>query len=199
MPEEFRDGAGSGAGDAIDIGQLGAEASAPEPGRKPRRLKKDGTPWITRKGGAAGAGAKPAEKVKGTVDLSSLTGMFVGLHVVASTQFNVPELSMDMAEGDQFMKSAQNVLRHYSVETTQKTLDWIAFGGTVMMIYGTRWGAYMIRKKTEAAPRTATYSMPAAPAPNAPRNGSGRAQEPQARPVFTEDVILTVEADQEGD
>lgn len=89
--------------------------------------------------------------------------MFVGLHVMAASSLNVPELAMDMDEGTQFMKSAQNVLRHYSVETTQKTLDWIAFGGTCCMIYGTRFGAYMIRKRGEqeaARPAATVYQMP---------------------------------------
>lgn len=36
------------------------------------------------------------------------------------------------------MKAAQNVLRHYSVETTQKTMDWISFVGVTTMIYAPR-------------------------------------------------------------
>jgi hypothetical protein len=89
--------------------------------------------------------------------------MFVGLHVVAAQSLKVPELALDMSEGEQFMKSAQNVMRHYSVETTQKTLDWIAFGGTICMIYGTRFGAYMIRKRGEGEekrPAATVYQMP---------------------------------------
>ena len=96
--------------------------------------------------------------------------MFVGLHVMAAQQFQVPELAMEMSEGEQFMKSAQNVMRHYSVETTQKTLDWIALGGTVCMIYGTRFGAYMLRKKNEREPQPVVYRTPAPQSVN----GSGK-------------------------
>jgi len=76
--------------------------------------------------------------------------MFVGMHVMAASNLGIPELAIDMSEGEQFMKAVQNVLRHYSIETTQKTLDYVALVGCIGMIYGTRFGAYMIRKKEEA-------------------------------------------------
>lgn len=60
-----------------------------------------------------------------------------------------PELRMSMDEGQQFMTSAQNVLRHYSVQQTQKTLDWIAFMGVAAGLYTPRIGAYMMRKNAE--------------------------------------------------
>lgn len=114
--------------------------------------------------------------------------MFVGLHVVLSNSLAVPELTMDMAEGEQFMKSAQNVLRHYSVETTQKSLDWIAFGGTCCMIYGTRFGAYMLRKRSEAPQRPAAtiYQMPQRQGPQVQPAQQQRPQEPifSAEPEF---------------
>lgn len=65
------------------------------------------------------------------------------------------------------MKAASNVMRHYSVESTQKTLDWLAFGGTCCMIYGTRFGAYMLRKREEhqisSRPAATVYQMPVKP------------------------------------
>jgi hypothetical protein len=82
------------------------------------------------------------------------------------------------------MKSAQNVMRHYSVESSQKTIDWLAFGGTVCMIYGTRFGAYMLRKRTEKQdrvprPAATVYQMPARTA-NPPPNA--QQQQPQPEP-----------------
>lgn len=74
-------------------------------------------------------------------------------------RMDIPELAVSEDEGKQFMQAAQNVMRHYSVETTQKTLDWIAFAGTSAGIYGTRVAAYNFRKKQEAAPK-----QPQAPA-----------------------------------
>lgn len=84
--------------------------------------------------------------------------------MIAAGASNVPELAIDMQEGDTFMKSAQNVMRHYSVESSQKTIDWLAFGGTVCMIYGTRFGAYMLRRRSEQQeqqrPGATVYQMP---------------------------------------
>lgn len=73
---------------------------------------------------------------------------------------------MEQEEGEQFMRAAQNVLRHYSVETTQKTLDWIAFGGVTLSLYGQRFGAYMIRKRN-GTPQTA-FAEQVAPVEEAP-------------------------------
>ena len=79
--------------------------------------------------------------------------MFVGLHALAAMQFRTPELAISEDEGKAFMKAAQNVARHYSVETTQKTLDWIAFIGTGAGIYGTRIAAIGMRRRGERGPR----------------------------------------------
>lgn len=160
MPEEFRDSIDAGAGDAVpDAVDIGTATAAPEPARAPG--KRRGRP----PGSGAGSGKSTGtakEKARHSLDLSSLTGLFVGLHVVAASVMNTPELALDMAEGDQFMKSAQNVMRHYSVESSQKTIDWLAFGGTCCLIYGTRFGAYMLRKRTELKDdrRPVIYTQP---------------------------------------
>lgn len=64
-----------------------------------------------------------------------------------------PELVITDDEGKQFLNSAQDVLRHYSVETTQKTIDWIAFMGSFGMMYGTRYIAVTQRHKRERTER----------------------------------------------
>ena len=103
------------------------------------------------------------------------------MHVIASGATGVPEVAIDMAEGDTFMKSAQNVMRHYSVESSQKTIDWLAFGGTCCMIYGTRFGAYMLRKRSEkqeqVKPMATVYQMPSRQ--NAPQSPAQSAPQPQ--------------------
>jgi hypothetical protein len=73
----------------------------------------------------------------------------VGIHALLAERTNTPELAMEMDEGKQFMTAAQNVMRHYSVETTQKTLDIIAFCGVTAQLYMPRIAAITIRKKTE--------------------------------------------------
>jgi len=76
--------------------------------------------------------------------------MFVGMHALLSMQTGVPEIALTDQEGKAFMSAAQNVMRHYSVETTQKTLDIIAFMGVTAQIYAPRVAAYSIRKRMEA-------------------------------------------------
>lgn len=75
--------------------------------------------------------------------------MFVGLHVMLADATDTPEIALTEDEGNSFMKSAQRVLRHYSVQTTQKTLDWLAFVGTITPMYGTRLTAIALRKRKE--------------------------------------------------
>lgn len=75
--------------------------------------------------------------------------MFVGLHAIFAERTATPELELSEEEGDKFMKSAQHVLRHYSVKTTQKTMDTIALMGCVAGIYGPRIVAIRIRKTME--------------------------------------------------
>jgi hypothetical protein len=87
------------------------------------------------------------------VDLSSLTGLFVGAHLQLAAATQTPELVISDDEGKQFLNSAQDVLRHYSVETTQKTIDWIAFIGSFGMMYGTRYIAISNRHARERKER----------------------------------------------
>lgn len=102
---------------------------------------------------------------------------------MAATALKTEELAIDMSEGDAFMKAAQNVMRHYSIESSQKTIDWLAFGGTCAMIYGTRFGAYMLRKREEKIaqrPPATVYQMPVRQtAPTSPKAPAPQSQ-PQA-------------------
>jgi hypothetical protein len=64
--------------------------------------------------------------------------MFVGLHVGLASFTKIEELAITQEEGETFMTAAQNVARHYSIETTQKTMDWIALCGCLTAMYGPR-------------------------------------------------------------
>jgi hypothetical protein len=81
--------------------------------------------------------------------------MFVGIHTMLAMQTKTPELMISEQEGKDFMKAAQNVMKHYSVQSTQKTLDWVAFLGVAGGIYGTRIFAVSVRKSAERAADTA--------------------------------------------
>lgn len=110
--------------------------------------------------------------------------MFIGVHMMMAQRLNTPELAITPDEGIAFMTAAQNVLRHYSVEATQKTLDWIAFAGIGGGMYLTRGVAISQRLGQERAERQAAgergqvirFRRPgreAAPAPAGGGEGSG--------------------------
>jgi hypothetical protein len=75
--------------------------------------------------------------------------MFVGVHAMLALQLKTPELEVSEIEAREFAKAAQNVMRHYSVQATQKTIDWISFAGITAGIYGTRALAISNRRKEE--------------------------------------------------
>lgn len=63
------------------------------------------------------------------------------------------ELELTEAETKSFMTAAQNVARHHSIETTQKTIDYIAFLGVTAQVFGTRILAVVVKEgKKRRAP-----------------------------------------------
>lgn len=132
MPQEYRDNEQPPGSDGdIDIGTLApgaAPAAGPEPGRK-KRGRPPGS------GNGSPRSAAPGKNQKVALDLSSITGLFVGLHVVIAEASKTPEIAINMQEGDHIMRAAQNVMRHYNVQSTQKTLDWISLVGACSMVY----------------------------------------------------------------
>lgn len=90
--------------------------------------------------------------------------MFVGLHVMLADRTDTPEIAISEEEGKAFMDAAQNVMRHYSVETTQKTLDWLALIGTGSAMYMPRIAAIGMRKRASKGPRQPRQTGAANPA-----------------------------------
>ncbi len=79
--------------------------------------------------------------------------MFIGLHLGLARLTGIEELEISDDEGKSFMTAAQNVARHYSVQTTQKTMDWIAFAGVTASIYATRAVVIVRNRKIESEPK----------------------------------------------
>ena len=146
MPTEYRDDpagdAGSnlgndgnnGVGTSVNPATVGGTDGAPAAPAPKRR----GRPPGSGRASAAGSEGKAKIKNSGSLDLSSIHALFVSTHVVLARATDVPELAITDAEGEQFLKACENVARHYSVTTTQKTLDWLALIGSGVQIYGTR-------------------------------------------------------------
>jgi hypothetical protein len=169
MPTEYRDdpngndgaasGAGGNAGDGIGIdpaivGGTDAAPAAPAPKRR-------GRPPGSGRTSAPGTETKKVKSNSDRLDLSGIHALFVSTHVVLAKATGVPELTITDAEGEQFLKACENVARHYSVTTTQKTLDWLALIGAGVQIYGTR--AMVIiadRKKPNSAPAALPVAAP---------------------------------------
>lgn len=108
--------------------------------------------------------------------------MFVGIHALLAANLEAPELAISADEGKQFMTCVQNVMRHYSVETTQKSLDWIALMGCASGMYIPRIAAVSIKRKNKsrAKQRSAPAQGPAAPLSIVPdmHGGNGFQGEP---------------------
>jgi hypothetical protein len=85
--------------------------------------------------------------------------MFVGIHLLLAKNLGIDELAIEPDEGKQIMTAAQNVMKHYDVQTTQKTLDWIALFFAVGTVYGTR--AIVIANKCHK--KKAPKEQPAGP------------------------------------
>jgi len=103
--------------------------------------------------------------------------MFVGLHAMVAMQTGTPEIEITPEEGTAFLNAAQNVMRHYSVETTQKTLDWIAFAGVAVGMYGTRAVAIMARQRAERSANVSPGRRP--PPPPMGHNGGAPMNQPR--------------------
>jgi len=82
--------------------------------------------------------------------------MFVGIHALLATRTGIPEFEITMDEGKEFTTACQKVMRHYSVETTQKTLDTVALIGSAASLYGPRVAAYHFRMSAEKAAKEMT-------------------------------------------
>lgn len=77
--------------------------------------------------------------------------MLVGISTMLAMKTDMEEFYISPEETGDFLKAAQNVARHYSVETTQKTLDWVAFIGVGAQVFGTRAVSVSIKLKAKKA------------------------------------------------
>lgn len=125
-----------GGDDYVDPGAATADAGPAEPAvsRTGRRQRSDkGIPRGSHTTGA-GAGAKTAKTAK--LDLSAFTGLFVGFHAALAQAADCPPLAISAEQGEEYLTTVQRVLSHYSLESTQKTLDIAALVGATATMYG---------------------------------------------------------------
>jgi hypothetical protein len=93
----------------------------------------------------------------------------------------VREFALDPDESAQFADAAKEVMRHYPIGLSEKTLAWINLAIVGGGIYGTRFMAYNLRKSAERKARIVNLSPAGsgapgpAPGPASPPPANGHA------------------------
>lgn len=95
----------------------------------------DGTPR-KRRGRKPGSGN--ASKKAAALDISGVEKILFSAHMMLAHATGMDELSIDQSEANQLASAVSNVARHYAVEASQVTLDWVNLVMALGMIYGTR-------------------------------------------------------------
>lgn len=116
-------------------------------------------------------------KAQSSLDLSGAAPILLSIHAMLAAATKCPELGISEMESKNLAEAAGKVMRHYDVQTTQKTLDWVNFAMVVGACYGPRVFAIGQRQKQERqnAPPTITQTVqpsqqrPADTQPKGPR------------------------------
>lgn len=98
-------------------------------------------------------GRKPKKVVVTEAEKTALGKQIVGLHLIASMTFGIPELVIQETEGEMLASAIVNVAEEYGLSLGGKTGAAIQLVGTAAMIYLPRYFAMQSRvsKKTEAS------------------------------------------------
>jgi hypothetical protein len=143
---------GDGGEPIVDPVEAGAGAGTPT---EPAPRAKRGRPPSG--GSGSGAGTASAKKASPSLDLSGLAGVWAVMHVQMARLADCPELAMTEADAKTLFGAAQNVLRHYSIQSTQKTIDWLTFGSVAVFMYTPRFVALSKRRRNKPPPRQPEY------------------------------------------
>jgi hypothetical protein len=108
------------------------------------------------------------------------------MHVQLARIADCPELAMSEGDAKTLMGAAQNVLRHYSIQATQRAVDWLTFGSVAAFMYVPRAAALAKRiRRPEPQPQQQwgqVYQFvppqPQPPQPQPPQAPHGAAVEP---------------------
>jgi len=73
--------------------------------------------------------------------------MLIGISTMLAFKTGIEEFAIGEDEMTAWLRAASTVSNHYSIETTQKTLDWVAFGGISLQIFGTRAVAIAVKTR----------------------------------------------------
>lgn len=168
------DGTEPSDGGSADTSISGANPADGIPVKRGRgRPRKDGGAGSS--GSASGDGGRKesprASGPKASLDVDLFAQQLVGMHMIAAKLLNAPELMIGPDEAKNLAKAIQNIMKHYSINVSPKTIAMMQFMGVAAAIYAPR--AIMIanRKGHEAQHKkqqnaNAGFS-PASPMPGA--------------------------------
>lgn len=123
--------------------------------------------------GDAGSGRRRRGRKPGTknrakaIDLSGLEKLLLSLHAGMAYAFATPELALDESEAHNLGDAMARVFRHYPMldKISEKGLDHANLVAQLSMIYGSRFVAINLRRKTEAAKPASATVTPLRPMP----------------------------------
>lgn len=132
-----------------------------------------------------------------TIDLGAFAHTVHLAHAFLASATGVDELAIETDDAEKLANATANVMRHYDVSAVSpKAQDFINLAMVAGMVYGTRLGAWRLRKATErreAETARGRVTPTIVPAPNAPAqnvnraapqgNGTVRVQQPGLPPV----------------
>lgn len=118
------------------------------------------------------------------------------MHVQLARIADCPELAMSEGDARTLMASAQNVLRHYSIQATQRAVDWITFGSVAMFMYVPRAVALVQRRQQgNAPPPRPQWDGPAQVFQFTPPHAPQHAPQPQQQPQQQQPPAASIEPD----
>lgn len=102
--------------------------------------------------------------------------MFVVVHATLAALVNVRELELSEDEARKLSDASKEVLKHYPLGVSDKTIAWVNLAVIAGGVYGTRIMAYNVRRGAER--RARVVNLPTAPPASA---GPGAAPGPAAK------------------
>jgi hypothetical protein len=132
-----------------ELDVAGTAEPAEPPARKRKQRSDAGKPRGSRSGGSGSTSAGRAKgkgKAASSLDLSALDGLLIGAHALLAGFTKEDIWKLEQEEAHRFSGALENVARHYDIQTSQKTVDWIALAMVAGGIYGTRVYAISVKK-----------------------------------------------------
>lgn len=102
--------------------------------------------------------------------------MLLVVHATLAQLSGIKELELDDDEARKLSEASKEVLKHYPLGVSEKTLAWVNLTVVAGGIYGIRFMAWNVRKSAEKRARTITLT----PAPGS--SGQAAGQAPSAPP-----------------